>query len=66
MATEKRKHKTKILNEEIFNELVRNEKQDVGDIGKIVSLNDIAEYYHKKFFESQKAVGFLESLGIKN
>ena len=28
MATEKRKHKTKILNEEIFNELVRNEKQD--------------------------------------
>ena len=28
MAVEKRKHKTKVLNEKIFNELIKNEKDN--------------------------------------
>lgn len=75
MSTEKRKHKTKVLNEDIYNELLKNENQaedlklelsdlENHDTTESISLNIIAEHYHKELYNHPQALDYLKKLGI--
>ena len=45
---------------------VIKEVERTEEVKMAINLNDVAEYYHKKLYDNEKAIGFLESLGIKN
>jgi hypothetical protein len=61
MAVEKRKHKTKVLNEEIFNQLMNDDQFSQPEI----NLNTIMDHY-AKCYNHEKASSWFKSHGIKN
>ena len=77
MATGKRKHTRKILNKNIFDEIVNDEIKEMpvefnlekvshGDAEDTeLNIESVIEFYHKRLYENPEALKYLDKLGLK-